>query len=469
MKILRYIWLLGVAGLISSCNEEFLNPKPTTALVDSEVFTSLTNARAAMIGAYDQLSSYSFDGLYMPIMADLTGEDLLLNSTNNYNWFVSVYQLNVLPNYQYASRPWDAGYKIIYDANKIIAGAPSLPDATEDEINDLVAEAKVMRAYVMLKLVEVFAPAYSADPDAPGIMLVTTPVAYDAPDVPRNTVREVYQQIISDLLYGESILGDDKSTGFFGKKAARALLARAYLDMQDWENARDKAKLAYEGLELMSIKEMLGGFYSPNSETIFSIAYTPEDNNIYLSIPSFYWPVSGYSSMRADSKFVESFNPNDIRTYMFYRQDNIDPDNYLILKFQHNQQVGNAERISIRAAEMYLIEAEAEAELGNYTAAQDALYIIQQRSYPGIAKFTGTGQELIDEILMERRRELFGEGFRWNDIKRRNLPFKREGDHWVKFDFGPDDDDYYRLTFPIPQGEIDANTVLTQDDQNKGY
>jgi hypothetical protein len=147
----------------------------------------------------------------------------------------------------------------------------------------------------------------------------------------------------------------------------------------------------------------------------------------------------------------------------------IDPDNWLILKFQHNQSVGNAERISIRAAEMYLIEAECEAELGNDEKAQDALYVIQGRSHPGIGKSTNTGQELIDEILLERRKELFGEGFRWNDIKRRNLPFKREGDHWVKLDFGPGDEDYYRLTFPIPQREIDANTALTQDDQNKGY
>ena len=465
----RITLLLAVTAVLSSCGKDFLYPEPTTSLEDQDVFTSLTNARAALVGAYDQLSAYSFDGLYLPIMADLTGEDLMLNSTNNYNWFVPVYQLNVLPDYQYASRPWSAGYKLIYDANKIIAGVPQLPDATQEEKDRLAGEAKVLRAYAMLKMVEVFAPAFSVAPDAPALLLVTSPLSWDAPDIGRSTVQEVYDQIVADLTAGTEVLEETGETGFFGLNAAHALLARAYLDMGEWEQARDHARAAYEGKTLMTIDQMLGGFYSSNSETIFSIAYTPEDNNVYLSIPSFYWPVSGYSSMRADSKFVERFSQNDYRSYFFTLQENIDPDNYLILKFQHNQQVGNAERIAIRAAEMYLIEAEADAELGDYSEAQDALYVIQNRSYPGIEKSTATGQELIDEILTERRKELFGEGFRWNDIKRRNLPLVREGDHWVKLDIGPDDPDYYRLTFPIPQREIDANKALEQKDQNKGY
>ncbi len=466
---IRVVLMLMIAGMLTSCGDDFLNPKPTTALEDEDVFTSLTNAKAAMVGAYDQLSSYYFDGLYLPIMSDLTGEDVMLNSTNNYNWFVAVYQLNVLPNYQYASNPWSLGYKIIYDANKIIEGAPKLPDATDEEINQLVAEAKVMRAYVMLKMVEVFAPAYAEDPEAPGILLVTSPMEYGAPDVGRTPVKDIYVQIVSDLLYAEDVLGTDNEPGFFGKRAAQALLARAYLDMQDWENARDKAKLAYEGMELMSVNDMLGGFYRSNSETIFSLAYTPEDNNIYLSIPSFYWPVNGYSSIRANDKFVELYADNDFRSYLFTKVPSIDPDNYLILKFQHNQSVGNAERISIRASEMYLIEAECEAELGNDKNAQDALFAIQKRSIPGVGRPTETGEELINKILLERRKELFGEGFRWNDIKRRNLPLVREGDHWVKLDIQPGSDDYYRLTFPIPQRELDANKALTESDQNKGY
>ena len=469
LKIREVLILFIAINLFSSCGKDFLEPKPTTSIENDEVFKSLTNTEVAMVGAYDQLANYQYDGLYNPIMSDITGEDVLINSEKNYNWFIPVYQLAVLPSHQYASNPWRKGYKVIYDANNIIHGANRVPDATEEEKSNIIAEAKVMRAYVMLKLVEMYAPAYTKDPDAPGILLVTSPLNYDAPDVGRSSVSDIYNQIVSDLTFGVNTLKDTPNPGFFGVRAAQALLARAYLDMQNWDKANEFAALARNGMDLMPYAELFSGFYSSNSETIFSLAYTPEDNNVYVTIPSFYWPVAGYSSMRADVKFVERFDQNDIRSYYFLKEDEIDDDNWLILKFKHNQQVGNAERISIRASEMYLIEAESNAELGNNSLAQDALFMVQNRAFPNSQKSINTGKELIDEILIERRKELFGEGFRWNDIKRRNLPLVREGDHWVKLNIQPNDEDYYRLTFPIPQKEIDANKSLSESDQNKGY
>lgn len=462
------LFLLSI-GVFVSCSDDFLNPNPTDAVQEEEVFESYKVAEAALVGAYDQLSAYTFEGHYVPLMSDIMGEDVMINSVDNWGWFVEVYQMNVLPNYNYVSNPWSVGYKVIYDANRIVAEAQNISGASQEEMNNLEGQAKVIRAFSMLKLVEMYAPAYVVNPDAPGIMNVNKPVNATSEDFGRAPVREVYNQIVSDLTSAVDLLDSMKFKGVFDKKGAQAVLARTYLDMQDWEKARDMAKAAYKGMDLMDIDELLGGFYASNSETIFSVAYTAEDNNTYLSIPSFYWPVSGYSSMRADTKFVESFSDQDYRRFQFLMQEDIDEDNYLILKFEHNQQVGNAERISIRASEMYLIEAECEAELANTTAAQEALYIVQSRANPGVAKSTATGQALIDEVLMERRKELFGEGFRWNDIKRRNLPFKREGDHWVKFDFGPDDADYFRLTFPIPQSEIDRNSKFSQEDQNIGY
>lgn len=455
--------------MFMSCSEDFLNPMPTNSLEESEVFKSYNNAEAAMVGVYNQLSSSSFEGLYLPIMADLIGEDVLLNSVDNYNWFVPVYQLNVLPNYFYTESPWTSGYKLIYDANQIIANANKIPDATDDEKNSLIGQAKVLRAFSMLKMVQVYAPSFLADSSAPGILNVTAPREQSSPDIGRTSVGGIYNQIVRDLTHSIELLEINEYTGFFDKRAAQAILARAYLDMQEWELARDMAKVAYEGLELMTADEMLSGFLAPNSETIFSVAYTAEDNNIYLSLPSFYWPVSGYSSMRADSTFVNYFEPGDWRGQFFLDYPEIDPDNYIIIKFGHDSKIGNAEKISIRASEMYLIEAECEAEIGNYTEAQDALYKIQSRANGGVEKSTAMGQELIEEVLLERRKELFGEGFRWNDIKRRNQRFTRNGSHWVKFDFGPEDEDYYRLTFPIPQSEIDANSMLDETNQNIGY
>ena len=472
MKILKYIkrsLVLVVVLSITSCSDKFLDLEPSSSIPNEDVFKSYQTANSALIGTYDQLSSPAFEGLYITIMSDITGEDVMINSVDNWNWFIAVYQLNVLPNYFFSESPWWSGYKAIYDANQIIANAKTIPDATEEDKQRLEGEAKVIRAFVMLKLVQMFTPAYVVDKDAPSILLVTEPRNHTDEDLPRAPLSEVYQQIENDLLSAINLLENKNDKGFFDKRSAQAILARAYLNMGEWEKARDMSMYAYESLELVTPAGLFDGFYYRNSETIFTVAYTPEDNNTYLSIPSFYYPVYGYSSMRANDHFVDMFSKNDIRSNYFVKEPQIDEDRNLILKFSHYQSVGNAERISIRASEMYLIEAECKAELGNFSGAQDALYVIQKRANPSAQKSSKVGQDLIDEILVERRKELFGEGFRWNDIKRKQSRFVREGDHWVKFDFGPEDNDYYKLTFPIPQSEIDANTMLSQSDQNRGY
>lgn len=471
MRILKFIQVSLLAGIMIShtgCNDDFLNLDPSDSISDDKVFTSYETAQAALVGAYDQLSSHLFEGLYEPIISDIIGGDAMVNSVDNWNWFVEVYQMKILPAYAYAESPWWAGYKTIYDANNIIANVASIPSATEEQRNQLEGEAKVLRAFVMLKLVQMYAPAYKEDKDAPSIMLTNRLLELDE-DLPRAPLSEVYVQIEEDLLSAINLLEYEDEKGFFDKRAAQAILARAYLNKEEWEKARDMAVAAYTDIILVPATGLLDGFNFRNTETIFTVAYTAEDNNVFLSLPSFYYPAFGYSSMRANDTFVEKFASSDARSYHFSMDLTIDEDRHVIEKFQHWQTVGNAERISIRASEMYLIEAECEAELGNFSKAQDALYTIQVRANLLAEKTTASGQELIDEILLERRKELFGEGFGWNDIKRRLSPYTRTGDHWVdvNFDFG--DDDYFRLTYPIPQSEIDANSMISSEDQNKGY
>ncbi len=467
IKTLTVLMILGVS--MSSCSEDYLDLDPTGSVSNETAFSTYSNAEAALVGAYDNLSFPAAEGLYIPIAGDLIGEDIMLNSVDNWGWFVEVYQLDVLANYTWAHQPWNTGYKVIYDANNIISRANTIPGITEEEVNNLVGQAKVLRAFMMLKLVEMYAPSYLSDSEAPSIMNVTMVLAHDDEDLGRAPLSEVYQTIISDLESAKEMLEETDFPGFFDKNAAQAILARAYLNMGEWEKARDNAKLAYETKVLVDGAQLLSGFNTSNDETIFSVAYTSDDNNIYLSLPSFYWPVSGYSSVRIDRPFFEEFATSDFRYNWFLKQNNIDPDNLLMLKFGHIEKIGNAEKISIRAAEMYLIEAECEVALFNYTEAQNALFEVQKRANPIAAKSTNTGDALLQEVLLERRKELVGEGFRWNDIKRRNLPFKREGDHWVKFDFTASDADYYRLTYPIPQMEIDVNTNIGPEDQNIGY
>ena len=118
----------------------------------------------------------------------------------------------------------------------------------------------------------------------------------------------------------------------------------------------------------------------------------------------------------------------------------------------------------MRAAEMYLIEAEARARLSDATAT-DVLFALVSKRDASYVKSTKTGQALVDEILLQRRSELWGEGFRYFDLKRTNSPLNRNGaNHNAAlcsiFDVPAGD---VKWEFLIPQAEMNANTAMVQN------
>lgn len=122
----------------------------------------------------------------------------------------------------------------------------------------------------------------------------------------------------------------------------------------------------------------------------------------------------------------------------------------------------------MRAAEMYLIEAEAQARQGGAkeTAAQNTLFSLVTTRDPDYVTSTNTGTALIDEILLQRRIELWGEGFRFFDLKRMNLPLNRNGANFVSaviaglYDVPAGD---VRWEFLIPRDELNANKAVVQN------
>lgn len=126
----------------------------------------------------------------------------------------------------------------------------------------------------------------------------------------------------------------------------------------------------------------------------------------------------------------------------------------------------------MRTSELYLMKAECEARKPspNYSGAQDALFAIQSRSSASAVKSASTGATLISEIMMERRRELVGEGFRITDILRLGLPLDRPqipGPAWSPIKYLEANSP--KLIYPIPEIEIDANEFINDGDQNPGY
>ena len=114
--------------------------------------------------------------------------------------------------------------------------------------------------------------------------------------------------------------------------------------------------------------------------------------------------------------------------------------------------------VYMRAAEMYLIEAEALARQGKDTEAQNLLYALVTTRNPSYVKSNSTGQTLINEILLQRRIELWGEGFRFLDLKRTNASLDRTGaNHNVAI----------AVTMSVPAGDNRWEWLLPQDEINQ--
>lgn len=479
MKFINHKINLALTGILisaivlSSCKKEFLDVTPSTAIANTDALTTPEKVAAAMTGVYDLVTYYGYtNNIYLN--ADVKGEDVLVNSTNNYSRFIAGYQYVETVNSSELALHWSYSYKIIVNCNQLIQNIPAAPidDALKTRYT---AESRALRAYAHFNLVREFgAKPYTVDPTALGVPVVETPIGpTDAPPA-RNTVQEVYTSIIADLLFAEANFPESEDNVYrMNVPTIQGLLARVYLTMGDYTNASKYAKLARSNYTLSSSSALLAGFSDATSEWMWALNTRTDDNNGFLQTQSFYDPYDdGYSSFRVSKEFFDTFAANDVRKNQFRIPANRGEDlttgdyevlgnGYLISKFIFRGAWDN-DQLIMRASEMVLIEAEAEARLGNTLAAKAALLIIQQRAIPTAVTSVNIGDALVQEILLERRKELFGEGHRYYDILRTKQTLDRSASvsHWSKLVIVSGDK---RFALPIPQAELDANPNMVQN------
>jgi hypothetical protein len=471
MKINKlYTLLLAGTLTFSACSDKFLNePGPTTSVSPEQVFKTVGGARAALNGIYSYMRQGNVAGntddyglLTVRIMGDLKGQDAALVAPSWYYWDYRFMEVMRNVNSTRSREIWSRYYKMINDANTIIAFTPNL-DGTDNDKNELIGEAKGIRAYLYLELVRLYQHTYAKNPDAAGVPIYLEPSTATTVGNPRSSVKEVYQQIIADLT--DAI--EKKGTGRvlksnFNKNVLHGLAARAYLNMEDWANASKHAKLARDGYPLMSKDDYKGGFNNTdNAEWIWGLPTNGEQTLSWAAYFSF-WDhkrASGYKNIFCDKEFKELFAEEDHRNLFEF---DTKKETWFSLKMADKPDNTGA-IVMMRSSEMYLIEAEAEAEAGNTDAAQTALFTLQQARGAASAKTTATGQDLINEVLVERRKELFGEGFAFFDIKRRQLPLKRGADHWYQADLPANAKEF---VLQLPKKELDSNPNINEEDQN---
>jgi hypothetical protein len=384
---------------------------------------------------------------------------------------------------------WAAHYNLINRANNVITQSPGLPEndeaADQSDVNRLVGEAKFLRALSYFNLVRLYgAPINEVEnqpmagldfPDDAGVPLVTEPTDEIGPDldVPRSSVEDVYSQIVSDLNDAISRLGNGDQDGIRANApAAQALLAKVRLYQGQWDNAESLASQAIDS-DLFSLSDnpttpFLQG--AGNPELIFAVRNLAEDNSGVNAFPtSFYLPdeLGGRGEMEIVDAFADQFEDGDLRGFGGESEPGGSfgmyefPSGSGVLHPNKWTSSSNADDVPVlRLAEMYLIAAEGAARgSGSDADARGYLNTVRERADASPIPNSVTGQDLIDEIIAERRRELAFEGDQYFDIKRLGRPLESFSGNVVT---APT----FQRVYPIPSRERDVNENLTQ---NPGY
>ncbi|HEY5688236.1 MAG TPA: RagB/SusD family nutrient uptake outer membrane protein [Yeosuana sp.] len=364
---------------------------------------------------------------------------------------------------------WNFYYSIIRNVNAIIAQIPE--DATDDRLIHLKARARALRGYSYFNLIRIYQYTYQGHQSAQGVPL------YDGNDInipARASVQEVYDLIIDDMEAAYT-----KVTGYvrdgkekLSKEVIAGLYARVLLETgTDYTKCAQLSAEAKAGGSLMSSAAWLNEGFSQisNSEWLWGSDINNESSTIYASFFSQVASLNnGYAGLLGvhktiDKRLYEAIPATDLRKTAFEDETG----GFINYKFQ-DFTFFEGDYVYMRVAEMYLMEAEAMARGGNDSGAASVLYDLVSTRDPGYTLSTNTGQALINEILLQRRIELWGEGFAWFDMKRNNVDLVRDypGSNHAAFgkdNYGATDPEFL---FQIPLKELQNNLAINDEDQN---
>ena len=473
----KYIYI-GIATLaLSACSKDFLDTAPESEMGTPTVLSNTQNAEMALNGIckamttqYMSKQGCNGEGTILNWYGTFTGNDA--QKSNNSGWqgvWNSTYHLR--PTSDYTVYPWFYYYKLVSNANAIINNI----DAAEGEENDkkfIKAQALTFRAYSFFRLAQLYTNRWS--------------------DHQGNTTG--------------IILRTDESLG--EQDVAYAVYAKAALNREDWQNAAKYAALAREGHKLMTVEQYQDGFHTPNNEWIWGVYEDEQQNISYYSFFAYIGANSSASNCRTypvaiSKELIDQIPASDVRrslylvpteeeyaecnaagrsTGMLYNRakaeykDRLYFDQsgkltslvyaYMQFKFLVDFYPGGGSFPIIRAAEMLYTEAEADMHLGKEAEAQQLLFEAVSQYDEAYTKSTKTGDDLMTEIKLYRRFDLFAEGNDWFDYKRWGQPIvrknRKQGGSFYEgvFDITIQPEETNAWTWVIPQKETDYNGLV---------
>lgn len=491
-----------LAASLSSCVNDWLDVAPSDGTDADAALTSSSDLAAARTGMYKALKGNSslvdYYGQQFFVYGDVhAGDDYQYNNLGGSNRASFYYDMNYQTASEFTSSSnvaWKSPYIVIGRANRIIAAAEggALSDAAEAKatIDQYAAEAKVLRALAHFDLVRIYGKPYTEDQGASlGVPLVTGVLESNAKPA-RSTVAEVYTQVVKDLTeaISSNALATETEPGYVSVWGAKAILSRVYLNMGDYANALSVAEdiIKNSGAALWTRDQYFKAWdaSTPNeSEFLFRLNVSGSTDNNDLNGIGNLQGRDGYKEMVATKKFVDmlSADANDVRNDMFLPAT-ADKE---VAAFGTNKvylnklrgQGGNLRNVTIvpiiRLSEVYLTAAECAFRNNDKTKAVEYLNDLVKNRTTTEASLATVDNITLERILIERRKELIGEGQRYFDALRNNETITRytsEADKgWHKTlskDAQSFDRDYFKAIAAIPQAEINANPNIKQ---NTGY
>ena len=522
-NIVRISLIVAALSLAAACNKAYLETSPESSVSPATIFGTTENCQLAINGMAKMMTTQ-----YLSTQG-LNGEGTIktwygnfgndLQRCNQTGWAALWnHTYNEQVNSTYLIYPWYYYYKIIGNANQVIANIDNA-EGPEAERQFYKAQALVFRAHAFTMLMQLYAYRWqdSNNGAGNGIILRLDPNADEDGmfDLPLSTQAECYAQIYADCDEAIQLFQSSgikrAAVDFFlpDLNVAYAVKTRAALVRQDWNTVAACAPQARAGHPLMSKTEyMEGGFTvtpgSTNNEWIWGV-YEAEDQTIYYYSFFAYQASNASSSMQRtyplaiSRELYDQIPTTDVRRNLWLEPTEAERKElnaagrstgnlykrafatfadklystslvyqYMQFKFQCTFYPGGGSFNIYRSAEMILSEAEALCHIGGQDAKVQSLLKELNANLDPSYNCTKTGADLLTEVKLYRRIDLWGEGFDWYDYKRWNEPIVRKsikngGSFADAFAVTINVGDGNKWTWKIPKRETDYNKLVSLD------
>lgn len=498
-KIFCLLTFALIIALGSSCSSDKLETTPTDSVSGEFILSTTEGGYQALNGTirffwqWGETTTGNYHQCFGPLSyglaADLMGEDLIMHASGS-GWFWYDYLYDVKDMFNSTTwRPYDAWnyyYTIISNVNYILAKEEEMEGPSAD-VNYIMGNAYAFRAYAYAFCAMLYARSYIGHEDRLCIPVYTEPTQAGTPGKARSTNREVFAQAMSDINKAIELIGDTpkQHVSHFGKYNANGLKARIALYMGDYQTAYAAAKIAAEGgtyafdpdehFNDASAKDVLWG-----AEIIESQGTT---NPQFLAHMDYRFGGYGNSARKCCSTWLyDKMGGADLRRSWWKMEAMPDQTQKLqqykfLFQDPANTYIG-ADHVFMRVPEMILTMAECAARLGNedeardllgkYMKSRDADYACNKSGVELGKLTTDETGSLLEEILIQRRIELWGEFGRVYDIKRLRQGFVRteamgHPKSALLTTLHCDDPESFDWVLTIPAKEYDANELIVKN------